>query len=160
MPTAVETFATSLGDSEKTVLHASVAFALSVAAKADNVVDGKEQKAIAALTGTIRERFGEHFAAAPESFGEAMKAAAHPDWPQQPYVLKLLDVLKRMPAEARAEYDKNLLDVAMQVAGASGGILGFGQKVSVEERYALRRLVGTLRLAVDHPEMKTALGYE
>jgi hypothetical protein len=53
MSNPVETFAASLGDSEQKILHASIAFALRVAAKADNVVDGKEQKTIAGLSGTI-----------------------------------------------------------------------------------------------------------
>lgn len=160
MPTPVETFAASLNEAEQKVLHASIAFALRVAAKADNVVDGKEEKTIAALAAKIRERLGEPFAGAPDSYPEAMKAAAHPDWTQGQFVHELLDVLKRMPDDARASYDQTLVELALVVAGASGGILGFGEKVSVEERYALRRLVGTLRLRVDDPALKKALGYD
>jgi hypothetical protein len=160
MPTPVETFAASLNEADQNVLHASIAFALRVAAKADNVVDGKEEKAIAGLSGQIRERVGEAFAGAPESYPDAMRAAAHPDWTQGPFVQQLLDILKRMPDDARASYDAALIELAFAVAGASGGILGFGEKVSVEERYALRRLVGTLRLRVDDPSLKKTLGYD
>ncbi len=160
MSNPVETFAASLKDDEQKIFHASIAFALRVAAKADNVVDGKEEKAIASLAGTIRERLGEVFAGAPDTYPDAMKAAAHPDWTQGKWVADLLELLKRMPEDARKLYDTTLLDLAFKVAGASGGILGFGAKVSVEERYALRRLVGALRLRVEDPEMKKALGYD
>jgi hypothetical protein len=160
MSNPVATFAASLSDAEQHVLHASIAFALRVTAKADNVVDGKEEKTIAALSGKVSERLGAAFAAAPDSYTDAMKAAAHPDWPQGKYVNELLGILRRMPDDARTIYDGALLELAYSVAGASGGILGFGEKISVEERYALRRLVGTLRLRVDDPAMKKALGYE
>lgn len=160
MSNPVETFAASLSEAEQKILHASIAFALRVAAKADNVVDSKEEKAISALSERVRERLGDAFAKAPDSYADAMKAAAHPDWTQQPYTNTLLDILKRMPADARKLYDGTILELAFSVAGASGGLLGFGQKVSVEERYALRRLVGTLRLNVEDPAMKTALGYD
>lgn len=160
MPTPVESFAASLNADEQKLLHASVAFALRVTAKADNVVDGKEEKTIAGLAGRIREQLGEAFAGAPDSYPDAMKAAAHPDWTQGQYVNQLLEILRRMPEEARKLYDHVVLELALSVAGASGGILGFGEKVSVEERYALRRLVGTLRLTVHDPVLKKTLGYD
>lgn len=160
MSNPVAAFAATLTDAEQEVLHAAVAFALRVAAKADNVVDGREQRTILELLPTIRARLGEAFARAPDEYAAAMTAAAHPDWPQGAYVASLLAILKRMPDEARALFDATVLELALAVAGSSGGVLGFGAKVSVEERYALRRLVGTLRLAVADPALKKTLGYD
>jgi hypothetical protein len=65
-----------------------------------------------------------------------------------------------MPADARALFDAAVLEMALPVAGASGGILGFGEKFSVEEKYGIRRLVAGLDLQIADAALKKRLGYD
>jgi len=157
MSNPIESFAASLTDEERALLHSSVAFVLRVVAKADSVVDKKELSASDAATQLARERLGAGFAS--RDFPDALKAADHPDWTQSAYLASLVKIVRRMPADARKLFDATILELALTVAGASGGILGFGEKLSVEEKYGIRRLIGAFDLQIEDAELKKKLGY-
>ncbi|MBI2393324.1 MAG: hypothetical protein HYV09_27315 [Deltaproteobacteria bacterium] len=157
MANPIEAFAATLNDEDRAVLHGSVAFVLRVVAKADSVVDKREQNAAAAANDLVRERFGAAFAGS--DFPDANKAADHPDWPQLPWVRQLGGIVRRMPADARTIYDRALVELALSIAGASGGVLGFGEKLSAEERYAIRRVVSALDLQIADDAARKRLGY-
>ena len=159
MGNPIETYAATLNDEERALLHSSVAFVLRVVVKADSVVDKKEEGAVAAASAVARERLGEAFAGT-DKFPEATKTADNPDWPQSTYIRSLAAIIRRMPADARKIFDAAILELALAVAGASGGILGFGDKFSVEEKYGIRRLVAGLDLQVEDPALKKRLGYD
>jgi hypothetical protein len=55
------------------------------------------------------------------------------------------DFLETAPESAGAPDRQGLLDKCMRVAEASGGILGFGKKISPEEKALLHRLNDALR---------------
>jgi hypothetical protein len=160
MGNPIETYAASLNEEERALLHSSVAFVLRVVVKADSVVDRKEESAVAAASTLARERLGEAFIGTPDRFPDATKAADHPDWPQSAYIRNLAGVVRRMPADARKIFDAAILEMALTVAGASGGILGFGEKFSVEEKYGIRRLVAGLDLQIEDAGLKKRLGYD
>lgn len=157
MANPIEAFAATLTDEDRTVLHGSVAFVLRVVAKADSVVDKREQNAAAAAADLVRDRFGAAFVGT--EFPDAIKAADHPDWPQLPWVRQLGAIVRRMPAEARATYDAAIIELALAIAGASGGVLGFGEKLSAEERYGIRRVVSALDLQIADDVARKRLGY-
>ena len=149
MPTPYETYAATLPEEDRKVLHASIAFVLRVVASADSNVDGKEEKAAEAARLTAKEKLGAAFGEPASSYPEAIAAAGHYEWPSQPFTRKLASLLQKMPKDARQTYDKLVAELAFGVASASGGLLGFGERMSGEERFALRRLVSALRLELD-----------
>jgi hypothetical protein len=157
MANPFESFAATLSDEDRGILHGSVAFALRVVASADSTVDGKEEKAVEAARASAGERLGVAFAEPAASYASAIAAAGHPEWPSSDYVRKLGKILQRMPKDARATYDRCIAELAFSVAHASGGVLGFGQKMSAEEKFALRRLVSALRLELEDTD-KARLG--
>lgn len=159
MPTPYETFAASLPEDEQKVLHGSIAFVLRVVASADSTVDGKEEKAAEAARQTAKEKLGEAFGEPASAYPDAIAAAGHYEWPSQPFTRKLGGILGKMPKDARKSYDQLVAELAFGVASASGGVLGFGERMSGEERYALRRLVSALKLELDEDAKKRlALG--
>lgn len=157
MSTPLETFAASLNEEDRQVVQSSVAFVLRVVAFADSVVDKKESSAVARATEIARERFGEGFAGV--ELPEAMAAANDPDWPQSPYVRRVAAIVRRMPEEARRLYDASMLELALVVAGASGGVLGFGDKLSKDEKYAVRRVISAFDLQVEDEKIRASLGF-
>ncbi len=157
MANPLETFAASLNEEERALFHSSVAFVLRVVAFADSVVDKKEASAVERANEIVRERFGAAFAGA--EIAESTAAANDPDWPQSPYVRKIGALVRRMPAEARAVFDAGILELALTVAGASGGVLGFGDKLSKDEKYALRRVISAFDLHVEDEKVKASLGF-
>ncbi len=159
MGNPIETFAASLNDEERALLHSSVTFVMRVVAKADSVVDRKEESAADTALKLARERLGEGFAGKPTDFPDATKNADNPDWPQSTYVRNLSGIVRRMPADARKIFDATMIEVALTIAGASGGILGFGEKLSVEEKYGIRRLIAGLDLQIEDAPIKQRLGY-
>ncbi len=156
MGTPVESFAASLPEDERKLLHGSIAFAFAVVASADSVVDKKEQQVVTKLREVARERLGADFAAEDP---EAAKLASNFDWPQSAHVRKLAGILKRMPKDARVTYDQFIVELAVSIATASGGVLGFGEKLSNDEKYSIRRLISALDVQVEDADAKKRLGY-
>lgn len=154
MGNPIETYAASLNEEERALLHSSVNFVLRVVAKADSVVDKKEESAFVRGAELARERFGAAFAAPPSAFPEAVSTAESMDWPQSTYIRKLSGVVRRMPADARTIFDAAMLELALTVAGASGGVLGFGEKLSADEKYVIRRVIAALDLRSDEAVTK------
>ncbi|MGZ3416423.1 MAG: hypothetical protein ACXWUG_22050 [Polyangiales bacterium] len=154
MGTPFETFAASLPEDDRKVLHGSIAFVLRVVASADSSVDGKEEKAAEVARQTAKEKLGAAFGEPAASYPDAIAAAGHYEWPSQPFTRQLCSILQKMPKDARQTYDKLVAELGFSVATASGGVLGFGERMSGEERYALRRLVSALRLELDEEAKK------
>lgn len=154
MSTDFETFANTLNEEDKTTLLGSVTFVLDVVARADHTVDRKESAAIDQLRQTAGARLGAAFAAPASQFEEAGKAAAHFEWPSHPYLKRLGAIVRKMPAPTKTAYGNVLLDLMLGVAGASGGVLSFGKKLSDHERYAVNRVVAALDLTVDDDHKK------
>jgi hypothetical protein len=159
METSIESFAATLSEDERKLLHSSIAFASRVVASADSVVDKREESALASLADAARERLGAAFTVNLSDFPQAAAAADNPDWPQAAYVQSLSSVLRRMPPEARKTYDRFMIELVLSIARASGGILGFGEKLSADERYSIRRLISALELQIEDPVTRERLGY-
>jgi hypothetical protein len=157
MGTPLETFAATLTDEERQLLQSSVAFVLRVVAYADSVVDKKETSAVEKANELVRERFGAAFAGS--TLPEALAAADNPDWPQAPYVRKVAAIARRMPADAKKLFDQSLVELALTVAGASGGVLGFGEKLSKDEKYALRRVISAFDIQIEDEKVRASLGF-
>ena len=162
MATPSETFAaalSSLSEDDRRLLQSSARFVSRVVASADSVVDKKEAIALEHADDFVQERLGSAFVAATEELPEALAAAQDLDWPQAPYLKKVAAIVRKLPAEAHQVYSHAMLELALSVAGASGGVLGFGEKLSADERYAIRRVVSALDLRVEDAAMKTRLGF-
>jgi len=54
------------------------------------------------------------------------------------------DILQSLPSEKRETSKRDLVSYCTQVAEASGGILGFGRKISDQERKLLEKIVAQL----------------
>ena len=160
MGTELESFAATLNEEDRQLLQSSVAFVLRIVASADSVVDKKEVSALARANDLARERFGAAFSGPSAELPEALAAAKSNDWPQSPYVRKVAAIVKKLPEGARKLYDRSILELALTVADASGGgILGFGQKLSADEKYAIRRVVSALGVTIEDATARTSLGF-
>lgn len=148
----------SLTDDERRLLQSSSRFVSRVVASADSVVDKKETTVLGHTDDFVAERLGSAFATT-EELPEAVAAAEDLDWPQSPYVKRVAAIVRKLPADAHQAYSHAMLELALSVAGASGGVLGFGEKLSADERYAIRRVVSALDLRVEDAAMKTRLGF-
>lgn len=153
----LEDFAATLNDEDRTTLFGSVTFVLDVVARADHAVDKKETSAIEQLREGVRSTLGAGFAAPAAQFPEALKAAAHFEWPSTPYLRQLGSIARKMPAATKTRFCNTLMDLMLGVAGASGGVLSFGKKLSDHERYAINRVIAALDITLDDA-MKKRLG--
>lgn len=158
MGTEVETYAATLSEEDRHLLESSVGFLLRVVASADSVVDKKELSALARAKDLAHQRLGPSFAA--EDLPEAITAAASPDWPQSPYIRKVSAIVRKLPTDARKVYDRSMLELALTVAGASGGgILGLGSKLSPDEKYVIRRVISALDVTIEDEPTRVSLGF-
>lgn len=67
---------------------------------------------------------------------------------QLKHLTDVADALDRaVPAEDRDGFKKALITVALKVAQATGGVLGFGDKISKDEKTAIAAIGIALRLA-------------
>lgn len=70
------------------------------------------------------------------------------DWlttrPQAEFLDQVLSVIRRLLEADESDAGKGLLEDSIRVASASGGILGFGNKISDEERALIERIANGL----------------
>ena len=70
------------------------------------------------------------------------------DWlttrPQAEFLDQVLSIIRRLLEVDESSPGKGLLEESVRIAGASGGILGFGNKISDEERAVIERIANGL----------------
>lgn len=159
MPNLLEAFADSLSEADRALLRSSIPFALTVVAMADSEVDKKELAVGERFRAAAAERLGAGFDAPLSDFPEALGATRDESWPSSDYVRKLSDLLATVPTDAKRLFDAFVIEAALSVAGASGGFLGLGAKMSDHERYSIRRLLTAYRIEVADAAQRTLLQY-
>jgi hypothetical protein len=159
MSNPLEAFADSLSEADRALLRGSIPFALTVVAMADSEIDKKELAAGDRLRGEARERLGAGFDAPLSDFPDALAAVQQENWPGSDYVRKLSALLATLPADAKQRFDRFVVEAALSVAGASGGFLGLGAKMSDHERFSIRRLLHAYRVEVEDEQQRVLLQY-
>lgn len=149
------TYRSEFTDDEWKILQNSPWIACLLVAGSDGVIDKKE----------LREMFKQMTlaAAAPGLLGEVLKSTLDDDHDPRTDLILLAEegetasqlvaagklVNQRMPDKVAEEFKVNLLRVGYAVANASGGgFLGFGSKVSEEERTSLAVLASSLSVRI------------
>lgn len=70
------------------------------------------------------------------------------DWlttqPKAEFLDQILSIIRRLLEADESSPGKGLLEDSVRIAGASGGILGFGNKISDEERAVIERIASGL----------------
>jgi len=154
-------FAATLSEDERDTLFASIPMLIAMIVGADGEFDAIEVGAAVeemfAAGAVLGEEF--HWSTSAQAAFERISPLARDQKEAgfHAYLLRLRDVVRKMPPALRTRYDEFVLGMSVRLAAASGGFLWFGRPISESEKIMLRRIVIGLGMNVQDEALRELL---
>lgn len=154
--TPLEEATNALPDDQRDALFGAVPTLIAAVAGADRVFDDAEMLAVVDELLASETELGasfRHSPAAEAAFDVLSKRAREGDKLELASALaRIRPGLNALPTEHAETFRKFVKRMALHIASASGGFLGFGDPISEDEHAVLHRLVIALDLTLDDDE--------
>lgn len=154
--TALEDAASALPDDQRDALFGAIPTLIAAVAGADREFDDQEMLAVVDELLASEVQLGasfRHSPAAEAAFDVLSKRAREGDKLELASALaRIRPALNALPEEHADTFRNFVKRMAVHIASASGGFLGFGDPISEDEHAVLHRLVIALDLKLDDSE--------